>query len=143
MEATGQDTVLRIMSAGVVQSVFRDHKSVTFDAGIEVEVTNYVGQTAPKVRQIKNECTLESPFDPDSAAWLQLMDLARRKALGDQVALATTIDITLSVNFGSGVFSKVLITNAMIRGGGLEIGGRTDLVSASPTFVAAEWQLLA
>lgn len=145
MRAKGQDWTVRVMRDGAVVATFQAFNSVEINFGLGVEVSNYVGETTPRVRGVNNEVTFSCPFDVDSPAYVELLDAQRLKNLpnGDPNRAALRIDISCSVDFGTEGRTRVKFNDCTLHDANLSASGRVEgFVNASPTFTAPTWKRL-
>lgn len=137
--ARGQDLVIRIMSDGVEESVFATSKTFEFDTGLESEISDYLGEAAPRVAGINRECSIEFPFDVEGPEYLALAYAQRQKNVG---ASDVTISATFAVDFGDEGENRILMSDCTLHSANLSSGGRTEKLEGSPTLTAPTWEPL-
>lgn len=141
MKAKGHDWRYAILLDGRQVDIVTYPNSLEVDFGLEVEVTNHVGQKKPFVRGNNKECTFGCPFDVDSIEYLKLVKAQREKNLPNAERKNIRIDVSCSVDFGPEGRGRYGFSDCTLSGAGLSVTGRTEgNTTGSPVFTAPEVQ---
>lgn len=142
MKAKGQDWVIRVMRDGAVQTEFRVVQSATINFGLELDTYRPVGATRDEVRGQNGNPSVSLPIRPKSDAYIALFEAQRIKNLpnADPDRQDISIDITCSIDFGSGGRSRVMLPDCTLHDGSVTASGRLDDTTGDTTFTSSEWR---
>ncbi|MFH1568531.1 MAG: hypothetical protein ABIL09_11095 [Gemmatimonadota bacterium] len=134
--------MIRVMMDGEELFVISNIRDATWDSGLVEDVDNYLGELWPRVTGTNNEERIELTSVPNSSYWQSVVELQRRKNEGDETAMESVINVTFSIDHKNGDYTRRLLPDCTLVGGGLATGGRTEKVTTNPTFVCGRGRQL-
>jgi len=137
----GQDTQLRITSAGVLLRTITAVSSMTLTVKSDILSKGYLGEGSERKDEIYKGVGFDLEFDPESNEGIILLGVIRDRASKRTNAANFKIGVACVLNFPNGQRPRVTIGDLKFSNPSLTIAGRDSYVGEKLTGEAEDFKL--